>query len=68
MIGAPDHGKDLVDSINASNKIYLKCKIYMIGTPEADNCSKRIKAHSMIGNAHYSFVEECKMLCECSER
>ena len=22
----------------------------------------------MIDNAHYSFAEECKRLCECSER
>ena len=68
MIGAPDHDKDIVDGINESDKRYLKGKMCMIGTPEVDNCSKRIKAHSMIGNAHYSFVQEFKRLCECNER
>ena len=40
----------------------------MIGTPEVDDCSKRIKVHLMISNVHYSFAEECKRLCECSDR
>ena len=39
-----------------------------IGTSEADDCSKRIKSYSMIGNAHYSFAGECKRLYACSER
>ena len=55
MIGAPGHGKDLVDGIHASDKRYLKGKMCMIGTPEAGDCSTRIKAHSMIFNAHYKF-------------
>ena len=55
MIVASDHGKDLVDGINASDKRYWKGKMYMIETLEADNYSDRIKAHSMICNAHYSF-------------
>ena len=42
--------------------------LYVIGTPEVDDCSKRIMAHSMIGNVHYSVAEECKILCECSDR
>ena len=68
MIGAPGHGKDLVDGINAIDTRYLKGKMCMIGTPEVDDCSKRIKSHSMIDNARYIFAEECKRLCECSER
>ena len=68
MIGAPGHGKDLVDGINAIDTRYLKGKMCMIGTPEVNYCSKRIKSHSMIDNARYIFAEECKRLCECSER
>ena len=68
MIGAPGHGNGLVDGINTSDKRYLKGKICMIGAPEVDYCSKRINGHSMIGNAHYSFADECKRLCECSDR
>ena len=54
MIGTPGHGKDLIDGINTSNKRYLKDKMCMIRTPEADDCSKRIKVHSMIVNTYYS--------------
>ena len=64
----PDYGKDLVDDINASDKRYLKGKMCMIGTLEVDDCSKRIKTHSIINNTHYIFAEECTRLYECSER
>jgi len=40
----------------------------MVGTSEANDCSKRILDHSMISNAHYSFAEECKRLCGISGR
>ena len=68
MIGAPGYGKYLVDGINVYDKRYLKGKMCMIGTPEVDECSKRMKAHSMKGNEYSSFAEECKRLCECSDR
>ena len=68
MIGAPDHGKDVVHGINACDKRYLKGKMCIIGTPEADDCSKKMMTHSMIGNEHYRFAEDCNMLCECSDR
>ena len=54
--------------INTCDKRYLKGKICMIGTSEVDDGNKRIKALSMINNAHNSFSEECKRLCEYSER
>ena len=68
MIGAQGHGKDLVDGINTCDKRYLKGKLCMIGIPEADDYSKMINAHSIIENSHYSFAEECKRLCEYSDR
>ena len=68
MIGTPTHEKDIVDGINACDKRYLKGKMCMIRKLETDDCSKRIMSHSMIGNAHYSFVEYCKRLYECSDR
>ena len=40
MIGTPGHGKDIVDTINACDKRYLKEEIYMVGTPEADDYKK----------------------------
>ena len=40
MIGALGHGKDIVDAIDACDKRYLKEKMCMVGTPEADDCKK----------------------------
>ena len=68
MIGAPGCGKNLLDGINAIDKRYVKGKMCMIGTPRVDDCSKRIKSHSMIGNTRYSFAEERKMLRKCSDK
>ena len=45
MIGAPGHGKDVVDGINACDNRYMMGKICMIGTQEVDN------KESMIGSA-----------------
>ena len=50
MIGAPGHGKDIVDTINVCDTRYLKEKMCMIGTPEVDDSTKRMDAHAMIGN------------------
>ena len=68
MIDTPGHGKDIVDGINACDKRYLKSKMCMVGNPQADDCNKRMLPHSMIGNAHHSFAEECKRLCYINGR
>ena len=62
-ICAPGHGKDIVDELNAVTKCFLQKQFCMIGTPEADNYEKRIKAHSMVETASTSLAEECQMLC-----
>ena len=64
MIGAPGHGKDIVDAINACDKRYLKEKMCMIGTPEAEDSKKRMDAHAMIGNKRSSWAVSCKILLE----
>ena len=64
MIGAPGHGKDVVDGINACDKRYLMGKMCMIGTPEADDKESRMNAHSMIGSASCSLAKACKRLCD----
>jgi len=40
MIGVPGHGKYIVDTINACDERYLKEKMCMVGTPEADDYKK----------------------------
>ena len=41
-IGAPGHGKDIVDGLNATDKMYLKKQMCMIGTPESNDSQKRM--------------------------
>jgi len=67
-IGAPGHGKDLVDGLNATDKIYLRKKMCMIGTPEAKDSKCRMAAHSMVGDAKMSLAVESKRLCEDPSR
>ena len=38
IIGAPGHGKNYVDGINAVNKQYLKKIMILIKTPNEENC------------------------------
>ena len=55
-IGAPGHGKDVVDGLNATDKCYLRKMMCMIGTPEANDSQARMAAHSMIDGAAMSLV------------
>ena len=62
-IGAPGHGKDVVDWLNATDKRFLRGKMCLIGTPESTDSVKRMAAHSMVGDASFSLAEECVRLC-----
>jgi len=65
-IGAPGHGKDIVDGLNATDKVFLRKKMCMIGTPEAKEGAARIAAHSMVsgrdGDAKHSLATESARL------
>ena len=43
-IGATVHGKDKVDGLNATDKRFLKVKMCLIGSPEANDGKKRMEA------------------------
>ena len=64
MIGAPEHGKDIVDAIKACDKRYLKEKMCTIGTPEVDDSTKRMDVHAMIGDKKFSWAVTCEKLLE----
>jgi hypothetical protein len=67
-IGAPGHGKDIVDGINAIDKEFLRSKMCMIGTPEASIGNKRMAAHSMVEGASKSLAQEALRLCADASR
>ena len=56
MIGTPVHENDIVDAINTCDKRYLKEKMSMFGTPEDDDCKKRIDVHAIIGEKKSSWA------------
>jgi len=62
-IGAPGHGKDIVDGLNATDKVYLRKAMCMIGTPEANDGDKRMAAHAMLGDEKMSLAAESCRLC-----
>jgi hypothetical protein len=62
-IGAPGHGKDIVDGINATDKRYLAGKMCLIGTPEANDGPRMMQAASMLENAATSLAAESVRLC-----
>ena len=55
MIGAPEHGEDIVDVINDCDKRYLKEKIYIVSTTEADGSTKRMKDCEIVGETKSRF-------------
>jgi hypothetical protein len=68
-IGAPGHGKDVVEGLNAINKRYLSGNMCLIGATELNDSDKLMQAHAMInGTESKSLAEECKRLCEAKER
>ena len=67
-IGAPGHGKDIVDALNATDKVYLRHKMCMIGTPEANDGSARMAAHAMVEGKPNCLATECARLCSLPER
>ena len=42
MIGAPRHGKFIVDKINTCDKRYIRAYIYMVKIQQVDDSTKRI--------------------------
>ena len=67
-IGAPGHGKDIVDGINATNKKYLASMMCMTGTPESNDSKKRMATESMTETASKSLAVEAQRLLSLDSR
>ena len=64
MIGAPGHGKDVVDALNATTKKYIKQKMRMVSNPGSDKgCDRKMKVHSVSETESTSFAMESLRLC-----
>jgi hypothetical protein len=67
-ICAPGHGKDLIDGLNAVDKMYLKelmMRTSQAGETEED---RKIKSHSVEEGAAISVAEEAARLCRIDAR
>ena len=59
-VGAPGHGKDVVDGLNAVDKRFLRKAMLRANHPEADSTSNSIDWHSATVGGNVSFAEGCQ--------
>ena len=64
MTGAPGHGKGYIDGLNTKDNQYLKKIAIMIESANEENYNiEKISMHSVRGEKHYSYAEECANFC-----
>eukprot|EP00957_Ditylum_brightwellii_P205844 15345682-Ditylum_brightwellii.AAC.1 len=63
-VGAPGHGKDVVDGSNVVDKRYLRTVMLRNSIPEEDKKVKIISCHSATQMVSASFDAECKLLLQ----
>jgi hypothetical protein len=67
-IGAPGHGKDEVDGLNATDKRYLSEKMSVIYEPEVKEAENRMAPEARENGKSKSFAGECVRLCSLPHR
>ena len=67
-IGAPGHGKSIIDGLNAVDKHYLKKVMCMSGSTRQDDINTRMKMYAFTKDSSLSFAEECARLCALEDR
>ena len=67
-IGAPGHGKSIIDGLNAVDKHFLKKVMCMSGSNRADDLTTRMKMYATVKKSSFSFAKECARLCGQEER
>ena len=67
-IGAPGHGKSIIDGLNAVDKHYLKKVMCMSGSTRPDDLETRMTMYAMTKDSSLSFAEECARLCSLEQR
>ena len=67
-VGAPGHGKDKVDGLNATDKRFLKELMAQTQTPEEDERDIIMSDAAMIEGNSTSIAEQCVWLCSAQSR
>ena len=68
MVGAPGHGKGVVDGLNAVDKTYLRSYMSKISQPGVETPKKKMDAHDSTENGSTSFADICVQLLGLSSR
>ena len=63
-VGAPGHGKDVVDGLNAIDKEFLKRAMMRNKNPEDNHSCKDMFAHGFTLKGRVSFAEKCHKLLQ----
>ena len=63
-VGAPGHGKDVVDGLNALDERYLKQCMFRLLNPEQKRCENKMEYHSTTKSCPVSFAAECRRLLQ----
>jgi hypothetical protein len=67
-VAAPGHGKDLIDGLNAVDKMYLKELMMRTSVAGEANEDRKIKSHSVEEGSAVSIAEEAARLCQIDAR
>ena len=62
-VGAPGHGKDEVDGLNAVDKRFINAKMALIVTPEENESSNQIHAAARVGDTSMSIATKAARMC-----
>jgi hypothetical protein len=62
-VGAPGHGKDEVDGLNAVDKRFIAKKMSLIVTTEANASSSRMHAEARVDSVSMSIAREAARMC-----
>ena len=67
-VGAPGHGKSIIDGLNAVDKHHLKKVMCMSGSTRPDDVNTRMQMHTIVEESSLSFAEECARICGAEDR
>ena len=67
-VGAPGHGKSIIDGLNAVDKHFLKKVMCMSGSTRADDIQTRMNMYAIAKESNLSFATECARLCGSDNR
>eukprot|EP00957_Ditylum_brightwellii_P092078 7010500-Ditylum_brightwellii.AAC.1 len=65
MVGAPGHGKDAVDGLDAVDKAYLNKMMFRMYNPGSKHIAKDMIAHLITPSKKNSYASKVRDLLQC---